>query len=238
MNNYLLCITLILWSLFSIAQDSIHRAKHTFGYYTHRTLPAAALLGTAALTHWSSGFLSDAAIRSSIQETTPHFHTSADDYLRWAPIPFVYALDIMGVKAKHPWVERSWILLKGEIMMAATVYTLKYTTDVYRPDSSDTRSFPSGHTAQAFLGATFIAFELGSHSIWYPIGAYLFASGIGAMALWNDRHWFSDVAAGAAIGITTMQLAYWTHRYTFKNPLALHPYIHKDWAGLHVRLTF
>ena len=47
-----------------------------------------------------------------------------------------------------------------------------------RPDRSDCRSFPSGHSAWAFAGATVIAREFGWRSAWYPVGAYAFAAGI------------------------------------------------------------
>ena len=45
--------------------------------------------------------------------------------------------------------------------MSAVVYTLKNTTDVPRPDNSTYNSFPSGHTAQAFVAATFLHKEYG-----------------------------------------------------------------------------
>jgi membrane-associated phospholipid phosphatase len=46
----------------------------------------------------------------------------------------------------------------------------------------------------------------------HPIGAYI-ATGIGAMRVLNNRHWASDVLAGAGIGILATQMAYLTHQY-------------------------
>lgn len=40
--------------------------------------------------------------------------------------------------------------------MATSVNTIKYTAQVDRPDKSARNSFPSGHTAVAFMGAEFL----------------------------------------------------------------------------------
>lgn len=45
--------------------------------------------------------------------------------------------------------------------MLAIVYTLKNTVGEGRPDSGRRNSFPSGHTAQAFVAASFLAKEYG-----------------------------------------------------------------------------
>lgn len=227
----------LVLSLGASAQDSLQKAKPA-GYYLKRSLPSIGLLGLSAFTWKDFGPISSYSIREEVQRQASGFHTNADDYLRWAPIPAVYVFDALGIKAKNSFAQRSWILLKGEVLMAGVVYGLKYTTGITRPDGSDDHSFPSGHAAQAFLGATFIAFELGHHSILYPIVAYTFATGIAAMAVYDDRHWFSDVAAGAAIGISSMQLVYWTHRNKIKFPIALHPFWNQKSMGMYASFTF
>lgn len=84
---------------------------------------------------------------------------------------------------------------------------------VPRPDTGQPTSMPSGHTAQAFAAATFMAREYGHRSVWYSIGAYSAATGVGVMRILNDRHWVSDVLVGAGVGILSTNLAYLTHHY-------------------------
>ena len=38
---------------------------------------------------------------------------------------------------------------------------------------------------------------------------YVVASGIGVLRVWNERHWATDVLAGAGIGILSARVAYW-----------------------------
>ncbi len=79
----------------------------------------------------------------------------------------------------------------------ATTYVLKYTVQRERPDGSNTRSFPSAHTMFAFQGATFIHKRYGFN---YAIAAYLGATFVGYSRIEADKHYLSDVIAGAAVG--------------------------------------
>lgn len=93
--------------------------------------------------------------------------------------------------------------------MATTVITIKETGTVWRPDHSSNNSFPSGHTATAFVGAEQLWQEYKERSIWYGIAGYSVAAGTGFFRMYNNKHWFSDVAMGAGIGIISTKIAYW-----------------------------
>ncbi|MCX6225677.1 MAG: phosphatase PAP2 family protein [Bacteroidia bacterium] len=41
------------------------------------------------------------------------------------------------------------------------------------------------------------------------MAGYTVAAGTGFMRMYNNRHWLTDVAAGAGIGILSTKLAYW-----------------------------
>ena len=41
------------------------------------------------------------------------------------------------------------------------------------------------------------------------IAAYGTALGVACLRVYNDRHWWYDVAAGAGIGILSTHIAYW-----------------------------
>jgi hypothetical protein len=62
--------------------------------------------------------------------------------------------------------------------MMGMVYPLKSLTKVKRPDNSSNNSFPSGHTAQAFLAAQFFKKEFGRRYPWVSVGMYTIASAI------------------------------------------------------------
>ena len=38
-------------------------------------------------------------------------------------------------------------------------------------------------------------------SVWYGISGYIVATGTGFFRIYNNKHWLTDVAAGAGIGI-------------------------------------
>ena len=96
------------------------------------------------------------------------------------------------------------------LTMGILVNGLKYTVREPRPYNPNVRnSFPSGHTATAFMGAELVRMEYKDASVWYGLSAYVVASGIGVLRVWNERHWATDVLAGAGIGILSARVAYW-----------------------------
>jgi membrane-associated phospholipid phosphatase len=82
---------------------------------------------------------------------------------------------------------------------------------VLRPDGSAYNSFPSGHTATAFANAEFMRMEYKDVSPWYGIAGYAVATGTGLLRMYNNKHWFNDVVAGAGFGIAGTRLAYWLY---------------------------
>ncbi|WP_207766086.1 phosphatase PAP2 family protein [Solimonas fluminis] len=85
------------------------------------------------------------------------------------------------------------------LRMEVATYGLKYAVDAERPNGGP-RSFPSGHTASAFMGAEFIRKEYG----WgWGVPAYLTASWVGYSRVETENHYWRDVIAGALIGIAS-----------------------------------
>lgn len=136
-----------------------------------------------------------------------------DDISQYVPSASVYALNALGIKGKHNFKDRTIILGTAWLIMGSTVTGLKRTTKIKRPDGSSKTSFPSGHTATAFMGAEFLWQEYKDVSVWYGISGYLIASGTGFFRMYNDKHWLTDVAAGAGIGILSTKIAYWVHPF-------------------------
>jgi membrane-associated phospholipid phosphatase len=74
-------------------------------------------------------------------------------------------------------------------------------------------SFPSGHTTLAFAAATVYALEY-KNKPWVPVFAYTAASLIGLSRLTENKHWATDVLAGAALGyLRGKQVVNNYHRY-------------------------
>lgn len=160
---------------------------------------------------WLKGFNTN--IREEVTEDIDNKIT-IDDFSQYAPAASVYALNAMGIKGKNNLKDRSIILATSYLMMSATVFALKDITHVQRPDGTSYNSFPSGHTANAFAGAEFLYQEYKDQSIWYGISGYIVATGTGLFRMYNNRHWLTDVAAGAGIGILSTKAAYWLFPYT------------------------
>jgi len=81
-------------------------------------------------------------------------------------------------------------------------------------------SFPSGHTTVAFAAATVYAMEYKDKLPWVPWLAYSAASLIGVSRITENKHWLTDVVAGAALGYLTGRLVVNNyHRYAkLKSP--------------------
>lgn len=132
-----------------------------------------------------------------------------DDFSQFVPAAAVYALGTFGIKGKNNFKDKSIILATSFLIMSVTVTSLKSITKVERPDGTSNNSFPSGHTANAFMGAEFLYQEYKDVSIWYGVSGYVVATFTGAFRMYNNRHWLTDVAAGAGIGILSAKAGYW-----------------------------
>ncbi len=76
--------------------------------------------------------------------------------------------------------------------------------DGYEPFSGQV-SMPSGHTAAAFALATSLSDDI--HRPWASVGLFGLATAVGWSRINDNRHWFTDVAAGALVGVTSAKLA-------------------------------
>jgi len=136
------------------------------------------------------------------------YHNGIDDYLQYLPYGQVFLGDLMGIKAKNHWFDQSKNMLIGGITTLVITHALKRGVGKERPDLSSNHSFSSGHTATAFLGGTILYHEYKESSMWYASSGYLFSVSAGGLRVANNRHWVSDVLAGAGIGMLVGNLIY------------------------------
>ena len=151
----------------------------------------------------------DKSFRAIRHGQMPAFKTWYDNYTQWAPLAVMLGLKVGGVKSRNNWGQ----LLVSDVMsgaiMAIMVNAGKYTIKRKRPDGTSRNSFPSGHSATAFMTAAFLSKEYGHISPWITVGSYTCATVTGITRVCNNRHWMSDIFAGAGIGILSAELGYY-----------------------------
>lgn len=150
----------------------------------------------------------DDHFRSLRNDYMSHFSNHTDDYLQYASAAVMLGLKAAGVESRSSWNRMMTSDAFSALIMAGVVNTLKATTRVTRPDGSNKHSFPSGHTATAFMTATMLTKEYGHLRPWIGIGAYSAASATGLMRMANNKHWLSDVLTGAGVGIMSTEVGY------------------------------
>ncbi len=148
----------------------------------------------------------------------PKFHNTMDNYTQYIPLAAVWGMKAFGVEGRSNWPRFIVSNVFSAAVMAGIVNGVKYSVKEMRPDGSTRNSFPSGHTATAFMAATILHKEYGlTRSSWYSVGAYSLATITGVMRSLNNRHWISDIMVGAGIGIISTDLGYLFTDLIFKN---------------------
>lgn len=136
------------------------------------------------------------------------YDTSYADVAEWSPLAAVLVLKAVGVESRSEW---NRFAVSGGVSVGLTAIStelLKHSTSHTRPDGSDNRSFPSGHSAIAFMGATILHHEYGHISPWVSVGGYTAATAVATSRVAGNKHWAGDVVTGAGIGIIATELGY------------------------------
>lgn len=172
-------------------------------------VPPAVFVGYGLLSLWVKPVRDvDYHVYNDVQRKHPNFHTPIDDYFQFVPILTVYSLNLFGLPGKNRFIDRTILLTMSSAIRFGTVNALKSTANRLRPNGGDRKSFPSGHTSQAFAAAEFMAQEYGEVSPWFGVYAYSFATATAILRVYNNDHWFSDIIAGAGFGILSTKAAY------------------------------
>jgi membrane-associated phospholipid phosphatase len=114
-------------------------------------------------------------------------------------------------------------LIEATLLSEGITEIVKFSVRRDRPLQDDgTRAsgyaFPSGHSAVTFAAATVLQQHLG----WkWAVPTYSIASYVAMSRLADDRHWASDVMAGAAEGIIIGRSVTWHGRNFYASPMLL-----------------
>lgn len=129
--------------------------------------------------------------------------------LQLSPGILLYALKATGLESRSDWPRMITADIASGAILLSIVQAAKYTFKRERPDGRAFNSYPSGHTATAFMFAQMLHKEYGETvSPWISVAGYGMAATTGIFRVISNRHWCSDVLAGAALGIFSTELAY------------------------------
>lgn len=152
-----------------------------------------------------------------------------DNVLEYVPTVAVFGLKAFGMQSESSWQRRLTVSLISFGLNAGATYSLKHAVHKMRPDGTDNKSFPSGHTAIAFCGATTLMHEYRRVSPWIGVAGYAVAATVAVDRVRRNRHHWGDVVAGAAIGVASAEAGYWLGDLVLdkigrrKNADGLHP---------------
>jgi membrane-associated phospholipid phosphatase len=165
---------------------------------------APVALGVTSLLLYNS-FAKDA--QSTIYRNNfSSFSTNLDDILQYTPTILNVGLSASGLKTKNTRADRLGIFVLGTGIYVVATQGLKYAINETRPNGTE-HSFPSGHAATAFFGATLLAKEYGENYPWIAVGGYAIAGTTAVLRMANNQHWATDVFMGAGIGIASAEIA-------------------------------
>lgn len=162
----------------------------------------------------------DQTMYDTRQNHIPDFRYHYDDYLQYLPLAAQLSMGVTGVQGRS---DNLLHLLTADAFAGALsaifVNGIKYSVGRLRPDYSARNSFPSGHTATAFLGAELFDLEYGNRYPYLSAVTYSMAVVTGISRVLNNRHWLTDVFAGAGVGILSAQMGYWLSDIIYQRPL-------------------
>lgn len=194
----------------------IEKRKTPYRFKPMRLIAPATLIGVGIIGLESEWLIyQNKEIRAELQESIDSKFT-IDDFLQYSPAAASYGLKLCRVRGTHSYGDFTIILGTAYALMALSVNPVKCITKVERPDGSTRNSFPSGHTATAFMGAELLRREYWEVSPWIGVAGYAAATATGLFRMYNNRHWLTDVIAGAGFGILSAQAAYWLYPFIAK----------------------
>lgn len=171
-------------------------------------------------------FLVDNPVRSYMLDNQTTGKDNAADFFRaigepqvWVVVPA--AMVGTGLLAKKPGLTQAGLRAVSSAALAGGVTgVLKWVFGRERPDqpgsepdiwepfsfefASGEASFPSGHTSAAFGFVASLAEDVDPW--WAKVGLYALGVGTAWSRVYNNKHWTSDVVAGAIVGIGSAKL--------------------------------
>ena len=136
--------------------------------------------------------------------------------------------DLLGGNVTSEDYHRTFWFYKSIVYTYSVTTLTKNLVDRTRPDGSDAGSFFSGHSSAAFCTASYVSRELhdwfdrwettrtndllrSTLKIGSSVGLYAGAAYVAYTRMYDEKHYFSDVAVGAVVGTVVGTLMYQRH---------------------------
>ena len=191
--------------------DSLASQREQWRAVVLRIAVPSALVGIGVLAHSprfnQTMYQAKLDMQAETQETfgTLDAH-GLDDYTRHVPLAIAYGLMATGHRGARPAMSFTLIYLLAHELDQGVVSSLKRVSAEPRPyDPRDLTSFPSSHTSQAFLTATLLHEQYGRQYPLVSVAGYTVAAATGTMRVLGNKHWVTDVLAGAGIGFLSAE---------------------------------
>ena len=164
------------------------------------------LLTTGTRAQWKL----DASVREWVQQdlrqggSQPFYDLGT--YLEYTNGIAHLGLGLLGAKSRHAVVDRA---IESAISYGFALgggFVLKRLVARPRPDGTGADSFPSGHSIISFTGAELVRMD---YDWGWGAGAYAGALIVAGDRSYGDRHWLTDVLAGAAWGVLSAHIGGW-----------------------------
>ena len=164
------------------------------------------------------------------------------DYMHYSTAVLGILAPITGTTSKNSFIDRSIYLSAGYVVSSAITLRLKKSMGVLRPDGSDTKSFPSGHTTTAFAMAQWLREEYKTSSPLLSYSGYLVATATAISRVHYHKHHLADVLTGEGIGMLSTKAIYALFPKGFskskKSNVVLYPIKGNDTYGLTAAIVF
>lgn len=225
------CLPFTGWA--QLRSDSLHSVLSPACHSSHAFSAKQVILPTTLIAVGTTGFLDpvkewDVKVYRSLSTISQSQRLTFDNYIQYVPAVSAVGLGWIGADAQHVTIDRLLLTGTSYTIMSAVVQIIKHSIPSTRPFTyemyyergnpwgytvknhpSSFNSFPSGHSATAFLGAELVRLEYGKDNPWLAVGAYTIAAGTGFLRIYNEKHWVTDVIAGAGIGIASARIGWW-----------------------------
>ena len=163
------------------------------------------LIGSGSVLHCLSHDAVDLRMSAAISTLKPYGTKNVyiEEVLQYLPLAASLGLEYLGVETPYSILDRGMDAVMGVALLTVTTKTIKALVPTSRPNSSDDKSFPSGHSALAFAGAELVRLQYGNT---WGAAAYGTAALVSYLRVFHSEHWMSDVLMGAGIGILSAHL--------------------------------
>lgn len=200
---------------FYAQQDTSGVKAESNPFVVKAVVPATLLISGLVI----NNSFTERTIQNNVREKVGvDYHNGMDDYIQYVPYAEVFVGDLVGIQAKNHWFDQTKYMAVTGVITTLVIHSLKRGVGKLRPDNSSHHSFPSGHTATAFAGATILYNEYKESSPMMAYNGFAFSTATGGLRIMNNRHWLSDVMAGAGIGMLVAHVVYYWEPLKNWNP--------------------